>query len=92
MGAVPPGPEGISGCFPEGLAMKPAKEPSGTKRLIPLAALVRGDLLALVRQLGMQRKHPSASLREGLDETLTGLGLFASLTRSPRRQTRSCPR
>ena len=39
---------------------KPAKEPSRgqasmwTQLLIPLAALVRGDLLALVHQLGMQ--------------------------------------
>ena len=39
---------------------KPAKEPAQnqaslwTQLLIPLAALIRGDLLALVHQLGMQ--------------------------------------
>ena len=39
---------------------KPAKEPSRNQAslwmqlLIPLAALVRGDLLALIHQLGMQ--------------------------------------
>ncbi|MBX3231454.1 MAG: hypothetical protein KIT84_10950 [Labilithrix sp.] len=50
---------------------KPAKEPSRgqaslwTQLLIPLAALVRGDLLALVHQLGMQARRRDARSRTG---------------------------
>jgi hypothetical protein len=42
---------------------KPAKEPSRnqasmwTQLLIPLAAMIRGDLLGLVHQLGLQAVH-----------------------------------